>query len=220
MKKLLTFALLLSFSFLSYAQNKLTNMEKMEGFELLFNGENLDGWVGNKTDYVVEDGVIVIYPGRGGSGNLFTEKEYANFNFRFEFQLTPGANNGLGIRAPLEGDAAYNGMELQILDNTADKYKDLKVYQYHGSVYGVIPAKRGFLKPVGEWNVQEVIVEGDNIKVLLNGEVIVDGNIKEARKGGTMDGKKHPGLKNKKGHIGFLGHGDVVRFRSIRIKVL
>lgn len=207
-------------SITSFAQNQLTNMEKMEGFELLFNGENLDGWVGNTTDYVVEDGMIVIYPDKGGSGNLFTEKEYANFIFRFEFQLTPGANNGLGIRAPLGGDAAYKGMELQILDNTADKYKDLHEYQYHGSVYGVIPAKRGFLKPVGEWNVQEVIADGDHITVKLNGETIVDGNIKEARKGGTMDGKKHPGLKNKKGHIGFLGHGDLVRFRLIRVKEL
>jgi hypothetical protein len=87
-------------------------------------------------------------------------------------------------------------------------------------VYGVIPAKRGFLKPVGEWNQQEVVVNGDSIKVTLNGEVILDGDIKLARKGGTLDGKKHPGLKNKKGHIGFLGHGDLVRFRTIRIKEL
>ena len=220
MKNLLILSLLSIVSFFTFAQNKLSNMEKMEGFELLFNGKNLDGWVGNKTAYVAEDGMIIIYPERGGSGNLFTEKEYADFIFRFEFQLTPGANNGLGIRAPLEGDAAYKGMELQILDNTAEKYKDLQPYQYHGSVYGVIPAKRGFLKPVGEWNVQEVVAVGDSINVILNGEVIVDGNIKTASKGGTMDGKKHKGLKNKKGHIGFLGHGDLVRFRSIRIKEL
>lgn len=220
MRKILLISLLVICYFASNAQNKLTNMEKMNGYVLLFNGENLDGWVGNKTDYVAEDGMIIIYPDKGGSGNLFTEKEYADFIFRFEFQLTPGANNGLGIRAPLEGDAAYKGMELQIIDNTADKYKELHDYQYHGSVYGVIPAKRGFLKPVGEWNEQEVIAEGDNIKVILNGETIVDGNLKEARKGGTIDGKKHPGLKNKKGHIGFLGHGDLVRFRSIRIKEL
>jgi hypothetical protein len=214
---LLTLVSIIFFSY-GFSQNKLTNMEKMEGYELLFNGESLDGWVGNKTDYVVEDGMIVIYPDRGGKGNLFTEKEYANFIFRFEFQLTPGANNGLGIRAPLEGDAAYVGMELQILDNTAEKYAELHEYQYHGSVYGVIPAKRGFLKPVGEWNQQEVIANGDSITVVLNGEVIVNGDIKEARKGGTLDGKKHKGLKNKKGHIGFLGHGDLVKFRSIRIK--
>ena len=115
MKKILIFTPLMLLTLFAFAQNSLTNMEKMEGFELLFNGKNLDGWIGNKTDYVVEKGVIVIYPDKGGSGNLFTEKEYADFNFRFEFKLTPGANNGLGIRAPKEGDAAYKGIELQIL---------------------------------------------------------------------------------------------------------
>ncbi len=220
MKNLLLALSILAITYHSHGQAVLTNMEKMDGFVLLFNGKNLDGWVGNKTDYVVENGIIVLHPANGGSGNLFTEKEYADFNFRFEFQLTPGANNGLGIRAPLEGDAAYVGMELQILDNTADKYKDLHDYQYHGSVYGVIPAKKGFLKPVGEWNHEEVIVQGDSVTVILNGEVILEGNISEASKGGTLDGKKHKGLKNKQGHIGFLGHGDSLSFRNIRIKEL
>lgn len=194
--------------------------EKADGFVSLFNGSNLDGWVGNKTDYLVEDGVLVIRPERGGSGNLYTEKEYSDFNFRFEFQLTPGANNGLGIRTPLEGDAAYVGMEIQILDNTAPVYADLHEYQYHGSVYGVIPAKKGYLKPVGEWNEQEVIVKGTRIQVILNGHTILDGDIAEASKNGTLDGKDHPGLKRKSGHIGFLGHGSVVKFRKIRIKDL
>lgn len=216
-KSLIVLALILS-SLYTYSQNQLTNMERVDGFELLFNGENLNGWIGNKIDYVAEDGMIVMHPDNGGEGNIYTEKEFANFVLRFEFQLTPGANNGLGVRAPLNKNAAYKGMELQILDNTADKYKDLQKYQYHGSVYGVIPAKRGFLLPVGEWNKQEVIADGDSITVVLNGEVILAGNIKKARKGGTMDGEKHPGLKKKTGHVGFLGHGDVVRFRSIRIK--
>jgi len=87
-------------------------------------------------------------------------------------------------------------------------------------VYGIIPAKRGYLKPVGEWNQQEVIVQGSSIKVILNGTPIVDGDFIEASKNGTMDGKDHPGLQRTKGHIGFLGHGDVVRFRNIRIKDL
>ncbi|MFC2098018.1 DUF1080 domain-containing protein, partial [Bacteroidota bacterium] len=199
---------------------KLSDEEIKEGFMSLFSGKDLSSWVGNKTDYVIEDGDIVIYPQRGGTGNLYTEKEYSDFNFRFEFLLTPGANNGLGIRAPLEGDAAYAGMELQILDNTASIYSKLQEYQYHGSVYGVIPAKRGFLKPVGEWNTEEVIVKGPNVKVILNGTVIVDGNIDEASKNGTIDHKEHPGLKQKKGHIGFLGHGSILRFRNIRIKEL
>ena len=120
----------------------------------------------------------------------------------------------------MEGDAAYVGMELQILDNEAPVYKDLHAYQYHGSVYGIIPAKRGFLKPTGEWNYQEVIAKGDHIKIILNGTVILDGDIREATKNGTPDGNKHPGLFNEKGHIGFLGHGSPVKFRNIRIKEL
>ncbi len=198
----------------------LTDEEIADGFESLFNGKNLDGWQGNKTDYYAENGELVVNPQRGGHGNLFTGKEYSDFHFRFEFQLTPGANNGLGIRAPLEGDAAYAGMELQILDNTAAIYANLHDYQYHGSVYGVIPAKREFLNPVGEWNSQEVMVKGSKVKIIQNGETIVDGDIREASKNGTLDGKDHPGLLREKGYIGFLGHGSELKFRNIRIKDL
>jgi hypothetical protein len=188
------------------------------GFVPLFNGKDLSGWTGNTTGYVPEEGGrLVCYPDRG-KGNLYTTKEYSNFVFRFEYKLTPGANNGLGIRAPLEGDAAYVGMEIQILDDSADQYKDLKPYQYHGSIYGVVPAKRGYQKPVGEWNYEEVTAQGPHIKVVLNGETIVDANIDEASKNGTMDGKEHPGLKRKTGHIGFLGHGSQLEFRNIMIK--
>ncbi len=194
--------------------------EKAEGFVSLFNGKNLDNWVGNKTDYLAEDGLLVVRPAEGGHGNLYTEKDYSNFIFRFEFQLTPGANNGLGIHAPLEGDVAYVGKELQILDNTAPIYANLKPYQYHGSVYGIIAAKRGFLKPVGEWNSQEVIVNDNDIKITLNGEVILEGNMKEASKNGTADKKDHPGLKRNIGRICFLGHGSDLKFRNIRVKEL
>jgi len=199
----------------------LSVQEQADGFVSLFNGKNLDGWVGNKVDYRVDNGEILVDPtGGGGSGNLYTDKEYADFAFRFEFQLTPGANNGIGIRAPLEGDAAYVGMEIQVLDNTAPIYANLQKYQYHGSVYGVIPARREFLKPVGEWNEEEIWIKGTRIRVTLNGTVIVDGDIAEASKNGTIDHNDHPGLKRTSGHIGFLGHGSVLRFRNIRIKTL
>jgi hypothetical protein len=199
----------------------LTVSEQAEGFTSLFNGKNLDGWIGNKVDYKVDGGELLVEPtGHGGSGNLYTEKQYGDFAFRFEFQLTPGANNGIGIRTPPEGDAAYVGMEIQVLDNTAPIYANLQKYQYHGSVYGVIPARREFLKPVGEWNEEEIWIQGTRIKVTLNGTVIVDGDIAEASKNGTLDHNDHPGLKNAKGHIGFLGHGSILRFRNIRIKEL
>lgn len=199
---------------------KLSTEEKKQGFQVLFDGTSMNQWIGDTTNYRMEDGMIVVHPEGHGAGNLYTKEEYADFEYRFEFQLTPGANNGLGIRAPLEGDAAYVGMELQILDSEADKYKSLQPYQYHGSVYGVIPAKRGHLLPTGEWNKETVIVKGNKVKVILNGTVILDGDIKEASKNGTIDHKDHPGLQRKTGHIGFLGHGDVVRFRNIRVKRL
>jgi hypothetical protein len=198
----------------------LTDEEKAEGFVALFNGKNLDNWVGNKSSYVVENDVIEVKPGDSSGGNLYTEKEYADFILRFEFMLTPAANNGIGIRAPLTGDAAYVGMEIQVLDDTDPVYSTIKPYQHHGSVYGVIPAKTGFLRPLGEWNYEEIQAVGTRIKVTLNGTVIVDGDIAGPRDNGTLDHLDHPGLKNTTGHIGFLGHGSELKFRNLRIKDL
>lgn len=201
----------------------LSAEEEKEGFKVLFDGTHMHHWTGNTADYFIRDGLLVVDPRGGksaGTRNLYTKEPYDNFVFRFEFMLTPGANNGLGIRTPMEGDAAYNGMELQILDDDAPVYENLAEYQYHGSVYGVIPAKRGHLKPVGEWNYQEVIADGDRITVILNGTTIVDGDIREASKNGTMDNREHPGLLNESGHIAFLGHGSQLKFRNIRVKEL
>ena len=192
--------------------------EKDEGFVSLFNGKDLTGWEGSTKGYVVEDGVIVCK--KDGGGNLWTTKEFSDFHLKFEFRLTPGANNGLGIRMGPNAHAAYQAMELQILDNTAEKYAKLKPYQYHGSVYGVVPAKRGHLKPVGEWNRQEVIARKGRIQVILNGATIVDADVWKIDPEKTMDHRPHPGLHNKKGHIGFLGHGTHVEFRNLRIKEL
>ena len=198
----------------------LTESEKQEGFVQLFDGTNFDNWVGNKAGYLLKDGVIEVNPEAKGGGNLYTKEEFSDFIYRFDFQLTPGANNGIGIHAPLEGDAAYVGMEIQVLDSEHPMYANLKPYQYHGSVYGIVPAKRGFLKPIGEWNQEEIMTQGSKIKVTLNGTVITEADLKEATKNGTMDHNEHPGLKNTTGHIGFLGHGDVVRFKNMRIKKL
>lgn len=211
-------ALLLGFM-LALPSPALMADEKEEGFVRLFNGENFDGWIANP-GYVVVDGKIVCDPKKGNGGNLFTEKEYPNFVLRFEFKLPPGGNNGVGFRAPMKGTTSRTGFELQILDNTAKKYEKLKPYQYHGSLYGLVPAKRGYLKPLGEWNQQEVTVDGDLVKVVLNGEEIMTANLEELRNNPTMDGRDHPGLKRSTGHVGFLGHGDPVEFRNVWIKEL
>lgn len=188
-------------------------------FVSLFDGKALDQWtLVNKQGpgYVVEDGIVVC-PADGG-GNLFTEKEYSNFVFRFEFRVQPGGNNGVGIRAPLEGDAAYVGMEIQILDDDAEQYANLQPYQYHGSIYGVVAAKRGALKKAGEWNSEEISCDGRLVKITVNGEVIVDANLDDVKSEEVL--KAHPGLQRPSGHIGFLGHGTKVEFRNLRIKEL
>ena len=191
-----------------------------DGFVLIFDGKSLAGWTGSLAGYAVEDGNLVCIA--GGKGNLLTEKEFTDFVMKFEFKLTDGANNGLGIRCPKlsEGNLHLEGIELQILDDTAEKYNALKPYQYHGSAYGLIASKRGSLKPVGEWNHQEVTVKGRNITVILNGTKIVDANFDEATKSGTLDGQPHPGLSRRRGYIALLGHGDRVDFRHLQIREL
>jgi hypothetical protein len=190
------------------------------GFVPLFDGKTLAGWqiVGQKgSGYVVENGVLVC-PADGG-GNLFTTKEYANFTLRFEFRLFDGSNNGIGIRSPLAGDAAYAGMEIQILDDGAPRYQGkIKPAQYHGSIYDVFPAKQGFKKPTGEWNSEEITAKGRLITVVLNGTKIVDANLDSVSDPAVL--KKHPGLARSSGHIGLLGHGTRVEFRNFRIQEL
>lgn len=188
-----------------------------KGFQSLYNGKDLSGWTGNLKGYEAQPNVLVATK---NSGNLLTKKAYGDFKFRFEFKLKAGANNGVGIRAPIDGHPSYDGMEIQILDNTADRYANLKTYQYHGSVYGIVPAKRGYLKPIGYWNQEEIIVNGGHIRVTLNGKVIVDANLTKASKDGTIDHREHPGADNTEGHIGFLGHGHIIEFRNIQIKPL
>lgn len=202
--------------------NILTDAEKAEDYELLFDGEKLSPeiWQSGIEGYPVEDGVVVCRKG----GNLLTVKEYGDFVLRFEFDLPPGGNNGVGIRAESpKKDAAYHGMELQILDNSAEQYKNLKPYQFHGSIYGVATAKRDpekndYLAPPGQWNKQEVTAIGSKIKIVLNGQTILDTDIAEFKDKPTPDGREHPGLHREKGFLGFLGHGDPVRFRNIRVK--
>ena len=229
----LTFALVTVLTLsLASADDPAPKAPVEEGFTSIFDGKDFTGWVYGKNakgednkagvGYQIKDGAI--YSTVKDGGNLYTEKEYANFVLRFEFKLTESANNGIGIRAPLTGDSAYVGMEIQVLDNDGKAYKDadgkpkIRPAQFHGSVYDVFPAKPGFLRPTGEWNTEEIRADGSKITVTLNGTVITDADLSTVTDPAVL--KKHPGLKNEKGHIGFLGHGAQVEFRNLRIKEL
>ncbi|MCE2961149.1 MAG: DUF1080 domain-containing protein [Akkermansiaceae bacterium] len=193
---------------LSAIASCFVNAEQELKMRSLFNGKDLSGWKGD--GYVVEDGAISCTP---KGKNLITEETFSNYVLEFDFLLTPGANNGLGIHYPGTGDGAYTGMEIQVLDNTAEKYKNLKEYQFHGSIYTLAPAKKSGLKPVGEWNHQRVTVNGSKVQVILNGETILDVDLEELSK----KDPKHEGAKRRSGHIGWLGHGDKVSYKNIQI---
>ena len=186
-----------------------------DGFDLLFNGKTLEGWQGSEAGYRVRDGVIEVLA--DSAGDLRTISEFSDFELRLEFLLAPGSNNGIAVRSPLEGNAAYEGIEIQVIDNFAESYSRLKPWQFHGSAYGLMPAKRGWLMPPGEWNYQSVRLHGRRLTVTLNGHVILDGDLDEALKAAGPAGASHPGALRRKGHIGFCGHGSEVRFRNIRI---
>jgi hypothetical protein len=195
--------------------NQILAAQYAENYVPLFNGQDLSGWTGSLDSYEVVDGSIQCKSGKGGV--LHTAQEFADFDVILEFQLPPGGNNGLAIRYPGSGDAAYGGMcELQILDDNSEKYATLDPRQYHGSAYGMVAAQRGFLRPQGEWNFQHVSVKGSTIRVELNGTLILDADLSKVEE--FMGDRPHPGKDRTTGSFGFAGHSDPVRFRNIAIQ--
>jgi hypothetical protein len=199
--------------------NKLLASVGDEGFSPVFNGKDFSGWSGPVREYRVVDGALQCIPGKGGT--IFTDKEYTDFVVRFEFKLPRGGNNGLAIRYPGSGDTAYVGMcELQVLDDNYEEATGSKIdaRQAHGSAYGMVPAARGYQRPIGEWNFQEVRVQGSRIQVELNGTPILNADLSTVKE--FMGGSPHPGKDRTKGHFGFAGHNDAASFRNVRIKEL
>jgi hypothetical protein len=200
------------------ANRTLSQMVGGEGFKRVFNGKDFTGWTGKTDQYEVINGAIYCRAGKGG--NIWTTEEFGDFEAKLEFKLPPAGNNGLAIRYPGGNvDTAYQGMcEIQVLDDTAPVYEHLDPRQYCGSIYGVVPAQRGYLRHVGQWNFEHVIVKGHQITVELNGTVIV--NADASKYSEFMHNSKHPGLMRTSGAFGFAGHDDPVGFRNIEIKPL
>lgn len=199
--------------------NRLLAAHGGEAFRSVFNGRDFEGWAGPTNEYQVVDGAIQCQPKKGGT--IYTTGEYGNFVARVEFKLPPGGNNGLAIRYPGQGDTAYQGMcECQVLDDNYEKATGEKIdpRQAHGSAYGMVPAARGYQHPIGEWNFEEVTVQGSKIRVELNGTVILDCDLSRVTE--FMGGHAHPGKDRTSGHFGFAGHNDPVAFRDIAIKSL
>ena len=197
--------------------------EKEAGFVSLFDGKTFDHWLNPTSRWSIRDSRM-IFSGEIESGNLQREdhklmsvKQYEDFILRFQFKTGKRANSGIAIRAPLNGDAAFVAMEIQIIDN--HNWRGLKSWQKHGSIYGVVAAKTGHLKQPGQWNTEEVICRGSHVKVTLNGTAIVDVDVNDLPDR-TLDGKRHPGLKRTRGHIGFLPHTKSSEYRNVRIKGL
>lgn len=204
------------------AARPVSILEKSE-WKDLFNGKDLAGWTGDTEGYYAKDGILVCKP---GGKNLATDKDYGDFALSFEFKMEESGNNGIGIRVPEDGRPAQDGLEIQILDNDGSLYGGeatvngkprkltwLKPWQVHGSVYGHVPAKTGYLKPVGEWNQQYIIAIEDHIMVILNGAVILDTFLEEhAPLDPGFDGRR-----NRTGRISFAGHTDPMEFRNIKV---
>jgi hypothetical protein len=189
------------------------------GFISVFNGKDFTGWAGPLDCCRVTNSAIIWQPKKGGT--IYTQAEFTNFVVRLEFKLPPGGNNGLAIRYPGYGDTAYVGMcECQVLDDHYEQAtgENIDPRQAHGSAYGMVAARRGFQRPIGEWNFEEVTVIGPTIKVVLNGTTILDADLSTVTE--FLGGKKHPGKDRTSGHFGFAGHNDPVMFRNIFIKPL
>ncbi len=197
--------------------NAILRKHGRTGFKDVFNGKDFTGWAGPLANYEVKDGAIVCKPKKGG--NIYTKEELADFVARVEYRLPPGGNNGLAIRYPGKGQpSVVAACEVQILDDDAKQYARLDPRQYNGSAYGMVPAHRGYLRPVGEWNFMEVVARGPMLRVELNGTRILDTDLSKVTQ--FMGGKPHPGKDRKAGHFGFCGHNDPVAFRLVQIKAL
>ena len=222
--------------------NTLTTGEKLLGFELLFDGEHIEGWRGYQkdhfpTEWVVDDGTIHCQAsGRGEAGakdggDIIYDRIFANFHLKLEWKISKGGNSGifyLGTEDPAFDKIFKTAPEMQVLDNA--KHPDAKLgkdgNRQAGSLYDLVPAVPQNFKGAGEWNLAEVIHVDGHVTHIQNGEVVVEYQMGTDEWKELVSGSKFPGLNPdwykvaEKGYIGVQDHGDDVWYRSIRIREL
>lgn len=187
-------------------------------WQALFNGQDLSGWeqVGGENPVWHAENGLLYTDGAEGGGWLSTTAEYGDFHLDLEFLLPPGGNSGVFIRAPREGNPAFEGSEIQVLDDYADEYATLQPWQYSGSVYATAAPALRATKPAGEWQRMQIYCLGPQVQVALNGYLIVDADLSE-HPDKLAD---HPGLARTTGYIGLQNHGSRLDYRNIRIRPL
>lgn len=188
-----------------------------EGWTELFDSKDLIGWNqvgGEKVTWGVDNGVL--YTDGGGGGWLGVTREFANFELELEFNVPAGGNSGVFLRSTLEGNPAYEGLEIQVLDDDTKVFGDLKPWQFTGSVYALVAPSKRASKAAGEWQKMYIRYEGFNIQVKLNGEEIVNSDISAFKD----QAKDHPGVLRTTGYIGLQNHGSRLDYRNIRLREL
>lgn len=199
--------------------------QESAGFRSLLPAEGLGSWVvheGRIEAWTREEDVITC---RGlGGGWLRTEREYSDFHLMFEYRLQPGANSGVAVRCPSVGNPTFTGLEIQLLDDSAEKYENLRPDQYTGSVYyQVAPRTKPTLNPAGEWNQCEIICQGDEIQVRLNGKTVTQVNLAEHGKAAAASlpaNVKTLADRPPTGFIALQSHPAQVDFRALKIRDL
>ena len=183
----------------------------------MFNGSDLAGWqrVGGKPDaWGVEDGVLVAR--KGGGGWLACQREYSDYLIELDFRLPPGGNSGVFLRPPLEGNPAFEGMEVQVLDDEAPQYANLKPWQYCASIYSIAAPEQRVSRPAGSWHALRVLCAGRLVMVWLNGICVARANLDDH----SDKAERIPGLRRVSGHPGLQNEHGPIEFRNLRIKDL
>ena len=185
----------------------------------LFNGKDLAGWQGMQgpaDNWGVKDGILTCTGGKGAHW-LATREEFSDFDLSLDFKLPVNGNSGVFIRAPRVGTPYVDGMEIQLLDDYGEKWKNLKPDQFTGAIYAAVAPSRRVTRKAGQWQTMRILCVGRKCSVWVNGEQIIDADLDKVA---GKFGRKVPGLKRNSGLIGVQNHGDPVSFRRIVIKTI